>query len=116
MVCGSVLNKNKQKFEPYADIVEEAFANFNHNLQPNQDPYGQIENDEFEDTSFSDKNESTSNVNTNEYSSVPFNPLSNQSDESIAANIRSLDLKQRQVFNVAHKWARDHVKGLSTKS
>ena len=96
LACPSVLNevnKNTQKFGLYADIVEEAFANFNHNLQSNQDSYGQIEDDETEDTSFSDKNENASNVNTNEYSSVPFNALSNQSDESIAVNIRSLNAK-----------------------
>ena len=34
LACPSVLsavNKNRQKFEPYADISEEAFSNFNHN-------------------------------------------------------------------------------------
>ena len=119
LACPSVLsavNKNRQKFEPYAGIAEEAFANFNHNLKSNQDSYGQIENDETEDTSFGDKNKNASDANTNEYSSVPFNALSNQSEKSIAANIRSLNVKQSHMFNVAHKWARDHVKGLSAKN
>ena len=34
LACPSVLsavNKNRQKFEPYADISEETFSNFNHN-------------------------------------------------------------------------------------
>ena len=108
LACSSILNaisKNRQKFGPYADIVEEAFVNLNHNLQSNQNPYGQIENDETKDTSFSDKKENASNVNTNEDSSEPFYVLSNQLDESLAANIRSLNAKQRHVFNFAHKWA-----------
>ena len=112
----SAVNKNRQKFEPYANIVEEAVANFNHNLQSNQDSYGQIENDKTEDTSFCDKKENATDANTNEYSAVLFNALSNKSDESIAANITSLNVKQRHVFNVAHKWAQDHVKGLSAKN
>ena len=37
-------------------------------------------------------------------------------DDEIAANIKSLNKKQRDVFNVAHKWARDYVKGMSQKS
>ena len=90
----SAFNKNRQKFEPYADITEESLANFSHNLQSNQDSYGQIENNETKDTSFSDKNENASDANTNEYSSVPFNALSNQSEESIAANIKSLNINR----------------------
>ena len=38
LVCTSVLSavsKNRWKFEPYADIVEEAFVNLNHNLESN---------------------------------------------------------------------------------
>ena len=55
-------------------------------------------------------------MNTNEYSSVPFNALRNQLGESIASNIRSLNAKQIYVFNIGHKWARDHVKGLSAEN
>ena len=87
ILCPSVLsavNKNRQKCELYADIAEETVANFSQNLLSNQSFYGQIEKDEIKDSSFSDK-KNASNVNTNEYTSVPFNKLNNQSDESIAA-------------------------------
>ena len=53
----SVVNKNRQKFEPYADIVDGAFAHFNHNLESNQCTYGQEEN--------GDKNKNASYANTN---------------------------------------------------
>ena len=36
-------------------------------------------------------------------------------DEKIAANIRSLNKKQRTVFDVLHQWARNHVKNVSSK-
>ena len=36
-------------------------------------------------------------------------------DNEIAANIKTLNKKRRNVFNIAHKWARDYVKGMSQK-
>ena len=36
-------------------------------------------------------------------------------DSLINENIRSFNVKQRQVFDVIHKWARDYVKNLSSK-
>ena len=37
-------------------------------------------------------------------------------DDIINANIRSLNEKQREVFNVTLKWTRDHVKNLFSKN
>ena len=54
-----IVNNNIQKFEPFADLVDEAFANYNENLVNNQDAYGQIENDETQQPSFE-------NINDNE--------------------------------------------------
>ena len=45
-------------------------------------------NDETEDTFFSDQNDNASNMNTDEYSSVPFDALCNQTNKSVAADIR----------------------------
>ena len=36
-------------------------------------------------------------------------------DDEIAANIRSLNKKQRMVFDVLHHWARSYVKNISSK-
>ena len=33
-------------------------------------------------------------------------------DNIINENIRSLNMKQREVFNFIHKWLRDYIKGL----
>ena len=42
----NTVNFNRQKFDPYAHLVDEAYANFNADLIYNQDAYGQVENDE----------------------------------------------------------------------
>ena len=110
-----VVNSNKQKFEPFADIVDEAFANYNENLVNNQDPYGQIDNDETEQTcEDTDENESNSS-DTSVNNALPNNMPPQLSDESISENIRTLNVKQRHIFNIVHKWARDYIKGLNTK-
>ena len=36
-------------------------------------------------------------------------------DDEIAANIKSLNKKRRDIFNIAHKWARDYAKSMSRK-
>ena len=41
-----VVNRNKIKFEPYGDLVDQAFSQFNENSINNKDPHSQIENDE----------------------------------------------------------------------
>ena len=37
------------------------------------------------------------------------------SDDEIAANIRSLNKKQRIMFDVLHQWARNYVKNVFSK-
>ena len=36
-------------------------------------------------------------------------------NDEIAANIRSLNKKQRMMFDVLHQWARNYVKNVSSK-
>ena len=40
-----VVNRNKIKFEPYGDLVDQVFSQFNENSINNQDPHSQTEND-----------------------------------------------------------------------
>ena len=40
-----VVNRNKIKFEPYGDLVDQAFSQFNEISINNQDPHSQIEKD-----------------------------------------------------------------------
>ena len=82
----------------------------------NQDPYGQIDNDETEQACFEnvDQNEDC-NSETNENHALPNHMPPQLSDESISDMIKTLNVKQRQIFDIVHKWARDFVKSLSTK-
>ena len=41
-----VVNRNKIKFEPYGDLVDQAFSQFNEISINNQDPHSQIEKNE----------------------------------------------------------------------
>ena len=41
-----IVHNNRRKFEPYAELVDEAYENLNAELVDNQYAYGQIENDE----------------------------------------------------------------------
>ena len=41
--------ENKQRFEPFADLVDTALGNFHSNLRNNQGPYVQQENDVISD-------------------------------------------------------------------
>ena len=62
---------NQRKFEPYAELSNEAYENFNAKLLDGQDAYGQIENDEKVTVSFNKdvtKTEDSQNSSTNLYS------------------------------------------------
>ena len=41
-----VVNINKMKSEPYVDLLDQQFLQFNENLMNNQDTHSQMENDE----------------------------------------------------------------------
>ena len=92
-------------------------------LSPNQnaniDFFGQQENDEINDTlnenlhneEFLD-DELTCNFSESGFS-CSTHPVFQ--DSLINENIGSLNVKQRQIFDVIHKWARDYVKNLSSR-
>ena len=52
------VNRNKIKFEPYGDLVDQAFSQFNENSINNQDPHSQIENDETPEAEYDNENDS----------------------------------------------------------
>ena len=119
-----VVNQNHSLFEPFETIVDEAFLRISCDIDSNMDQYGQKENDEvtenivdFSDNSDTDTLETTEtqstelgNVNafTNQLRVVPENNVINK-------NIRSLNMQQREIFNLVHKWSRDFIKSLGCK-
>ena len=114
-----IINLNHIKVEPYTLLVENALERLSANQNANIDSFGQEENDEINDTlnetlhneEFLD-DELTSNFPESGFSCSTHPVLE---DSLINEYIRSLNVKQRQVFDVINKWARDYVKNLSAK-
>ena len=87
---------NKIKFEPYGDLVDQAFSQFNENLINNQDPHSQIENDETSGAGYCNANDSE-DTETNKTFAVTNFKSQTLPDDEIAKGINSLNLKQRDL-------------------
>ena len=53
-----VVNINKMEFEPYDDLVDQVFLQFNANSINNQETHSQIENDETPGAEYSNESDS----------------------------------------------------------
>ena len=78
-------------------------------LIKNQDPHSQIENDETPEAEYPNENDSE-DTETNKMSTIPTFMQQILSDGEITKGVNSLNSKQKEVFNVVHKWAKDYVK------
>ena len=118
------VNLNRIKIEPYAVLVEDALERLATNQESNIDPFGQQENEEVSERlneDFKDLNSDESFVDDDMIhadiglgrngSTLPL-----YQDSIISENIRSLNAKQRQLFEVIHNWSRDYMKNLSSKT
>ena len=100
-----IINENQQKFETYAAIVDRAYENLNSEFVDNQDAHGQIENSETGEPIYSEDTEPTEHnfqVHESNLTLADFIPKI-ATDDEIAENIRSLNKKQRMVFDVLHQ-------------
>ena len=103
--------------------VDNTFLRLSSDIDSIMDPYDQQENDEVNDYLTEDIDDSESEAfETMETHSADVgnnNLMSNKlpaiPDNTINENIRSLNTKQREVFNFIHKWPRDYIKGLRCK-
>ena len=102
-------NINKIKFEPYGNLVDEVYSRLIETLVNNQNPHSQIENDEIPGAEYPNDNDSE-DTETNKTSTIPTFMPKISTDDEIAKGINSLNSKQREVFNVVHKWAKEYVK------
>ena len=100
---------NKPKLEPYDDLVDQAFSQFNENSINNQDPHSQIENEETQEAEYPNENDSE-DTETNKTSEIPNFMPQVLPDDEISKGINSLNSKQREVFNVVHTWAKNFGK------
>ena len=53
-----VANKNKLKFKPYGDLVDQVYSKFKETFINNQDPHSQIENDETPEAEYCNEDDS----------------------------------------------------------
>ena len=114
-----IINLNHINVEPYALLVENALERLSTNQNAYIDFFGQQENDEINDTinenlhneEFLD-DDLTCNFPESGFS-CSTHPVFQ--DSLINESIRSLNVKQKQIFHVIHKWARNYVKNLSSK-
>ena len=111
-----IVNENKRICEPYADAVDEAFIQFSNNPR-GLDPEAEQENDDIEEeirqNINNNDNEIDNNITLGSSESIiePF-----ISDEALSEMIRSLNTKQREIFEAVNKWVRDHLKCLHSKN
>ena len=96
-------------FEPYGDLDDQAFSQFNENSINNQDPQNLIENDETPEAEYPNENDSE-DTETNKTSAISNFMLQVLPDDEIAKGKNSLNSKEREIFNVVHTWAKNFVK------
>ena len=118
-----LVNQNYSLVESFATIADNAFLRLSSDIDNIVDPYSQQENDEVNDYLTEDIYDSESEAfETTEAHSVDAgnnNLMSNKlpaiPGNIINENMRSLNMKQREVFNFMHKWSRDYIKSLHCK-
>ena len=103
-----IININKIKFEPFGDLVDEVYSRLKETLINNQNPHSQIENGGIPGAEYPNDNDSE-DTETNKTSTIPTFMPQILADNEIAEDINSLNSKQREVFNVIHKWAKEYL-------
>ena len=93
------------KFDPYDDLVDQSFWQFNDNLINNQDPQNQIENKEKLVAKYPKESDSEERETNKTFAFLNF-MLQLLPDGEIVKGINSLNQKQREVFDVVHTWAK----------
>ena len=119
----SIVNSNKQLFEPFGDVVDRALMNFT--SQSRTDCYAQQENDAVLDelgdgTCETDSDDIISEDPINNIQQTPGAPSALAPDilpdEDINNLIKSLNTKQREVFDLIYSWARKTVMNRSSEN
>ena len=72
-----VVTINKIKFEPYGDYVNQVYSKFDETLINNQDPHGEIEDDEIPRVEYSNGND-LEETETNKTSAILVGIMLNQ--------------------------------------
>ena len=119
-----LVNQNYSLVEPFTTIVDNTFLRLSSDNDNILDLYDQQENDEvnyyltediddFESEAFETIEAHSADVGNNNL--ISNNMIPAIPNNIINENIRSLNMKQREVFNFIHKWSRDYIKSLRCK-
>ena len=113
-IVQATVNENKSKIEPFGDLVDSALLDFRTDLTRNPDSYAQQENDEVEDMLGPQDEDSDEDDSLHEETGqLPGNSAVLMIDTEVNSRIRSLNIKQREIYEVINKWARDYIKNRS---
>ena len=110
-----LVNQNYSLVEPFALIYDNAFLGLSSNIDNIMWPCRKQKNDEVNDHLAEDIDdyESEAFETTEAHSTVANNNLISNKlpaipDNIINENIRSLNMKQKEIFNFIRKWSRDY--------
>ena len=110
-----VVNRNKSKCEPFSETVDEAFAHFNENRARGLDSLGEQENDEVRENIAAEETENFETNNDETFTSGSLAQTTVVSDIKLNENIRSLNSKQREIFQFISKWTRKTIQSMRTE-
>ena len=111
-----IVNENKQFIEPFDELVDGALENFVLDSRPsNLDAFGQQENEEVEDMTQNDT-ENSQETDGSEPRTAAGSRLNIVSDDELFEKIRTLNAKQRHIFDVTYSWTKTFVKCRNSKN
>ena len=117
------VNRNKAAFEPDGDLVESVLHNYQSEIVHNQDAFGQQENDEVNEMTHQSESNGDDDESDNEprepeelHEAFTYKVHNLQSDSEINSHVRSLNQKQREIFDVVLDWAKKFLQNLKCKN
>ena len=114
----NIINENKSLVEPFSDMVDEDFFHFQSDLKPSRDPFLQQENDVNNELLQRENMEEEQSDNIQSFDTpLAFSGYAVTStkistvlaDTDLSQKIRSLNLKQIQVFDFVYNWAKSYI-------
>ena len=116
----AIVNQNREKFEPFGNLVEESLVHFTSHSRTT-DSFAEQENDNLQENlveeacDIEDENIVDFEVSGN-FPTVSVTENSSFSNKEINLMISQLNPKQRKIFNVVNKWARQSLQNRSADS
>lgn len=113
-----VVNRNKHIFEPDADLVELVLQNYRDDLEHNQDHFAQQENEEVIELINENLEEEPDEVFDDSENHGTFTNRTHDllSDVELSSCLRSLNQKQREIFDVVLTWGKQFIQNSNIES